>query len=147
MNLEGITAGLKNLFNPQPLVEALDGRNYEVNPGQFGASLGSLIAPPRKPTLQLISLTGFRDVFVAGIDGFDDTAEAKTAIQVVDHNTVALVSLDADDLGRRHEWMRSVNREANPFPFDQYQTPEAFLLALQMGFLPTENIIQLQKFA
>jgi hypothetical protein len=145
MNLESIIVSLKNLFTPQPLVEEVDGRKYAVSNDEYGAEVGRLIIPPSKPTLQLISLTGFRDAFVAGIDDFG--GEGKTAVQVIDHDTVALVSLEADENGQRHEWLRSTNRESNPFPFDAYQVPEAFLLSLQMGFLPTEEIIQLQRFA
>ena len=79
---------------------------------------------------------------MAKIDGFTESV-----VQVIDHNTVALIALKADENGQRHEWLRTVNQEKNPFPFEQYQTPEQFLLSLQMGFLPTEEVIQLQRLA
>jgi hypothetical protein len=144
MEIGKILDNLKNLFNHPPLVEVIGDRSYQVNPGPHGYSLGSLIVPPSKPTLQLISLTGFRDAIVAGIDDFGGD---KTAVQVIDHETVALVSLDGDENGQRHEYLRTRNTERNPFPFDQYQVPEQFLLSLQMGFLPTQEVIDLQKFA
>jgi hypothetical protein len=145
MDLASAVTNLKNLFNPQPLVEVIGDRNYAVKPSGYGASLGELIVPPAKPTLQLISLTGFRDAYIAGIDDFSEAG--KTAVQVIDHETVALVSLEADENGQRHKWLQTTNRESNPFPFDAYQVPEAFLLSLQMGFLPTEEVVQLQRFA
>jgi hypothetical protein len=135
-------AQIKNAFNPPPIVRKVDEREYKVRQTPNGPELSDLIIPPSKPTLQLNSLTGFRDAYVAKIDGF-----TASAVQVIDYNTVALVSLIADENGQRHEWLRTTNQEKNPFPFEHYQTPEAFLLSLQMGFLPTEEVIQLQKFA
>lgn len=133
---------LKQAFNPVPPTYKVDGREYMVRQTSDGPELGKLIVPPSKPTLQLNTLTGFRDAYVAKIDGFADSV-----VQVIDHNTVGLVALKADENGQRHEWMRSVNQEGNPFPFEQHQTPEQFLLSLQMGFLPTEEVIQLQRLA
>jgi len=131
------------VFKPQELVREVDGRSYKVRPDENGIALGDMILAPEKPTLKLKTLTGFVDAYKAGIDGFDD----KAAIHVVDHSTVALVSLAAGDDGRRHEWMRAVCEEVNPFPFDTYQVPEAFILSLQSGFLPTEETVRLQRLA
>jgi len=131
-----------DLLKPQALDHVVEGRHYVVEPESDGLKLGSLIVPPAKPTLQLATLSGFVDAYNSSIDEFKDAA-----IHVIDHSTVALISLKADDQGRRHEWLRTTNREVNPFPFGKYQDPESFIINLQSGFLPEEDIITLQRLA
>lgn len=135
---------LKGILKPNPITIDIADLTYEVDPGQHGPALGDLVAPPAKPALCLSSVTGFVDAYKAKIDDF---AGGKTAIHVIDYKTVALISLEADKFGRRHEWLRSTCREENPFPFDRYQITEDFLIKLQSGFLPDDNIIVLQRLA
>jgi hypothetical protein len=144
MDFKSILEHARTLLRPEPLDHIVDGRAYKVTPGPDGPEMGDIIAPPVASSLNLASLTGFVDAFNANIDNF---ASKKVAVHVVDHLTVTLTSLEADDFGRRHEWLRSTCREKNPFPFDTYQTPEMFLINLQSGFLPTEEVIQLQRLA
>lgn len=134
---------LKQAFKPDPVTITVNDREYSIVPGQNGPSLGSLVTPPAKHTLWLSSLTGFIDAFAAGIDDF----EGKVAVHVVDYRTVSLVSLQADEYGRRHAWLTAQCGESNPFKFDEYQVPESFLIGLQSGFLPTENVVSLQRLA
>jgi hypothetical protein len=146
------------LLHPKPeqtLVKEVEGFFYKVEPNgppngpAAGLALGAQIvkphpvAPVAKPTLKVVTLTGLVAAFKAGIDGFPP----KVAIQVIDPVTVALLSLEADEYGRRHEWVRAICGEATPFQFDSFQNPEKFLIDLQSSFLPTENVIALQKLA
>jgi hypothetical protein len=135
---------LKVSFLPPTITKKVNEREYKVVQTPNGPQLGDLIVPPIAPALLVKSLSGFRDAYIAGLDGFDPKT---TAVQVINHEDVALVSIDADENGLRHHYLRAQNAEENPFPFDSYQVPEAFLLSLQCGFLPTENIVQLQLFA
>lgn len=114
---------------------------YKVVPGEHGPMLGGVIEPPASPTLGLRTLTGFVDAVHAGIDEFGSDA----AVCVEDHRTVALLSMRADVYGRREAWLRATCKEENPFKFGEHQTPEQFIIALQSSFLPTENILKLQK--
>jgi hypothetical protein len=141
---DSIVEKIKTALHPQPVDVQIDGRNYRVKTGPYGIELGEQILAPVTPGLQLNSLSGFRDAYLAGVDEF---GAGKTVVQVVDYNTVELVSVEPEETGVRRSFLRSMNLEKNPFPFDSYQTPEQFLLSLQMGFLPTEEVIQLQKFA
>lgn len=131
---------LTNLHDQRPITAAVGGADYRVNADR---TLGAVIAPPDKPTLKLVTLTGFVDAYNAKIDSFP----AKVAVQVRDHLNVDLVSLEADEVGRRHVWLTATCPEVNPFPFDTYQVPEMFLINLQSGFLPTENVVSLQVLA
>ncbi|MEO6982141.1 MAG: hypothetical protein ABI072_03390, partial [Edaphobacter sp.] len=130
-------------LKPSTIVKEVDGRTYRVEPGEDGETLAGLVAPPESPVLALKTLTGFVDAFNANIDDFPE----EVAVQVVDHLTVQLVSMKADAYGRRQRWLSAVCVDKNPFPFDEYVNPEKFLLALQGGFLPTENVISLQRLA
>jgi hypothetical protein len=145
MDMQDIIDSANKLFYPAPIYCIVDDRKYAIRHTEEGPELSALIVPPAKPTLALCSLSGFRDAYEAGIDDF--LVSGKTAVQVINHETVALISLEADEFGRRHEFLRSTNRESSLFPFNSYQAPEQFLLSLQMSFLPTEEVIQLQRFA
>ncbi len=134
---------LKSSFHPPVATYMVGSRHYSVKQTANGPELAGLVMLPTTPPLVLNSLTGFRDAYLA----MEPSIDAATAVQVIDYNTVALVALEVDESGRREEWLRATNQERNPFPFGEYQTPEAFLLSLQMGFLPTENVVQLQRFA
>jgi len=130
-------------LKPSTIVKEVNGVTYSVTPGANGEALGDIVAPPESPYLSLRTLTGFVDAFNAKIDEFPETV----AVHVVDHINVQLLSLRDDGFGRRHRWLSAVCQEKNPFPFDEYVIPEKFLLALQSGFLPTEEVIKLQRLA
>lgn len=134
------------LVKPQQLDHVVDGEHYKVIPSEDGISLGDHIRKPgpvAKPTLKIVTVTGFVDAFKAKLDELP----TRVAAHVVSPTEVALVSLDADEFGRRHEFVKATCADRNAFPFDQYVNPEQFILALQSGFLPTENVIALQKLA
>ncbi|SEG56023.1 hypothetical protein SAMN05421819_3539 [Bryocella elongata] len=143
-DLEKTLDAVYRLFKPQPLDHTVEGRHYKVLPTEYGLEIQGQIVPPAAPVVSLTSLSGFIDAYGAGVDGF--SAE-ETAVHVVDHLTVQLVSLRADEYGRRKVYLQAVCDEVNPFPFDSYLQPETFLLKLESGFRPTDNVIALQKLA
>jgi hypothetical protein len=134
----------------QTLVKEVEGYHYEVVPSEEGLQLGKQIvkphprAPIAKPTLNVATLTGLVAAFKAKIDEFPAT---KVGVHVIDPLTVALVSLDADEYGRRHEYVRATCGEKTPFQFETFQQTEQFLISLQSSFLPDENVIALQRIA
>jgi hypothetical protein len=143
---------LVGLLHPEPeqtVVKEIEGFFYKVEPSEDGLKVGAQIvkphpvAPVAKPTLKVQTLTGLVAAFNSKIDEFPE----KVGLHVIDPLTVALVSLDADEYGRRHEWVRAVCGEATPFQFGVYQDAERFLIDIQSSFLPTDNVIALQKVA
>jgi hypothetical protein len=141
-----------DLLHPKPeqtLVKEVDGYSYQVVPNANGIQIGPQIvkphprAPIAQPTLSVQTLSGLVDAYKAKIDEFP----AKVGVHVIDHLTVALVSLAADEYGRRHEWVRAKCGEEAPFKFGEFQKTERFLIDLQSSFLPTENVIALQRIA
>lgn len=134
---------LLGLLKPKhPVVHQVHDATYKVN---SDGTLGDLVreaTPVDKPTLELSTLTGFVEAYKAKLDGFE-----KSVVQVVDHRTVRLIALEGDTFGRRHEWLRAVCLEENPFVFGEYHKPENFLINLHQGFIPTEEVIQLQRLA
>ena len=140
------------LLHPKPeqtVVTEIDGFHYKVVPTENGLQVGDQIvkphprAPIAKPTLRLQTLRGFVAAHAARVDGFG----VETAVHVVDPTTVSLISLKADEYGRRHEFLRAECAEANNFAFGQYMASEKFLIDLQAAFLPTDNVVALQRVA
>jgi hypothetical protein len=137
--LEFIT-GLKD---SRPITETVGEATYAVKSDR---TLGEVIRPPApiaKPTLALATLNGFVDAIAAKVDEFPADA---VAIHVESYSSVALVSLKADEFGRRHVWLRAKHEEVNPFRFERYyESPEDLLIALQGSFLPSDNLTNLLR--
>jgi hypothetical protein len=95
------------------------------------------IAPVATPVLSLTTLSGLVTAFKANLDGF--TVLGPSAVQVESFDSVALVSLQADEWGRRHVWARAKSTEVNPFKFGEYMDPEMFLITAQAGFMPIDG--------
>lgn len=95
------------------------------------------VAPVATPVLKLSTLSGLVAAFTAKLDGFD--GKGASAVQVESYNSVAIVSLAADEWGRRQVWARTTCTEENPFPFDSYIDQEQFLIKAQAGFMPIDG--------
>ena len=136
---------LLGLLKPKnPITHEVHDQPYKVCvDGTLGAAV--LDVPPLESALFSVeTLAGFVDAFRADIDKFSGL---RPGIHVLNHRTVSLVALDGDRFGRRHEWLRATCQEAQPFVFGEYQAPEKFLITLQQGFLPTEEVVSLQRLA
>jgi hypothetical protein len=131
---------LSSLFRKErPVTHEVNGDSYAV---KADGTLGEYVRKPlptppiAAPTLNLMTLTGFVDACKAKIDAFP---EATVAVQIGDYRNVRLVSLMADEHGRRHVWLEAVASNENPFAFETYIEPEPFLISLQKGFAPSQN--------
>ena len=148
MEVVGVLDWFKKLNKTRrPVTVDVAGVNFAVKQdGTLGEPVRPVIpiAPVATPVLSLATLTGLVAAFNAKVDGFD--ALGASAVQVESFDSVALVSLRADEWGRRHVWARAKSTEANGFPFNEYQDSEPFMVKLQGGFVPddtTENLLRL----
>lgn len=128
----------------RPSTVVIDGDTYGLNADR---TLGAYVrkplpqAPPTAPVLPLRTLSGFVAAFGANIDEFP----GEVAVQVESHDSVALVSMRQDQYGQRHVWMRAKAPEENAFRFGNHYQIEEFLIALQAGFLPSENVTAISR--
>jgi hypothetical protein len=126
----------------QSVTTVVDGKTYAI---RHDRTLGDYVRPPAPlaaPLLPLQTLTGLVAAYNANIDQFP---AAEVAVQVESFDSVALVSLRADEFGRRHVWTRAKHVNENPFRFGAYLQIEEFLIALQAGFLPSDNVTALSR--
>lgn len=123
-------------------VEVVDEQPYALKPdGTLGAPVRPLLPQWEKPTLELGSLSGLVNVYVAAIDGFPSDA-GSVGIHIVDYKTVELISLQADEYGRRHVWARARHKDEVPFKFNEYYQPEKFLIDFRSSFLFNDEAIK-----
>jgi hypothetical protein len=141
MELVGILDWFKKLNKDRRPVTVQVGENtFAVNvDGTLGSPVHPVlpIAPIATPVLQLSTLSGLVDAFTANLDGF--ASLGASAVQVESFDTVSLVSLAADEWGRRQVWARAKSAEINPFKFGEYMNPEMFLITAQAGFMPIDG--------
>jgi hypothetical protein len=86
----------------EPVTTVIDGKTYAIRENR---TLGDYVRPPadlEAPTLNVVTLSGFVDAYNANIDEFP----AGVAVQAENFDSVALVSMKADEFGRRHVWLR-----------------------------------------
>ncbi len=132
----------KSLNRPErPVTVSVGKDTFAVNQdGTLGAAVHPVlpVAPVATPVLNLSTLTGLVGAFVADVDGFNHEKGA-FAVQVESFDSVAIVSLAADEWGRRHVWARAESTEVNPFRFGEFMDPEMFMITAQAGFMPIEG--------
>lgn len=134
----------ERLRGPKPAVETVNGQPYALKPdGTLGEPVRELAPQFVKPVLSVSTLSGMVEAFKAGLDGV--ASNAKVAFHVVSPTQVDLVSLEADDFGRRHVWAQAVHRQDCPFRFDVYMDTEPFLIAFRASFLFNDNAVKIQR--
>jgi hypothetical protein len=117
--------------------------SYRLKASAFGRELGDLIEPPRRQKLEVSTLTGFLDAMCA--IGYDPAAYL---VHVEDHLKVAVKSTVTDIYGKRETLLKAEYTPQTAFVFDQYYTdPQRFIIALQVAFLETEELLHLIKVA
>ena len=139
MEIVKVLDWFKSLSKPNnPVTVEVPGESYRVNAdGTLGEVVRHVIpvAPVATPVLDLYTLSGLVAAVKADVDSF--TEKKRFAIQVEVYNRVALISLAADEWGRRHVCARAKAAEIHPFQFGEYMDPETFLITAQAGFLPS----------
>ena len=93
-------------------------------------------ADPLIPKVEVRTLTGLVDLITNGLDGFD---KHKYAIHVESFQKVSLVSLHADDRGRRQLLVEATPVKFETFAFGQWHSQEDFAIALQARFCDTPD--------
>lgn len=141
MDVVSVLDWFTKLNRPErPVTIEVGGGHYTVKPdGTLGEPVKPVlpIAPVAQPVLELSTLSGLVKAFTANVDGF--SGKGASAVQVESYKSVAIVSLEADEWGRRHVWARAVCQEQNPFPFAEYRDPEEFLILAQAAFMPIDG--------
>lgn len=145
-----ITTALEYLFgrlkDVRPVTVTVSGQDYAVRAdGTVGDPIRELRPIPtiENPTVEVKTLSGLVAAVTAGIDKVDAT---EVAFRVADIYTVEVVSLVADEFGRRHVWARAKHQPETKFVFDKYYTsPEEFIIALRASFFFNEDAVKVQQ--
>jgi hypothetical protein len=133
---------LSKLQTPKnPATVEVNEQHYAVRAdGTLGDPVRELAPRWDKPTFQVHTLSGLAELIDAKVDEFPE----HVAVHVVDHLTVQLVSLSADEFGRRHVYAEAKHVEGTQFKFNQFQDAEDFLIAFRRSFLFNEEAVKVQ---
>jgi hypothetical protein len=126
-------------------ITALNGDifTYKNKATEYGRELGELIVPPRPQPLAVTTLTGFVDALKAG-----EYDAAKHLVHVEDYLTVTLKDRATDQWGWRTTRISAKHTPTGAFMFDHYYSDlPKFIIALQVAFIPTEEILYLIKLS
>ena len=117
---------------------------YRNNPTEYGRELGEILSPPRVSVLQVGTLTGFCDALEAGAY----KRPTDYFIHVENYLNVALKERTVDAWGQRTTHIQATHTPIDAFKFDQYYAdPQKFIIALQVAFLQTEELLYLTRLA
>lgn len=135
---------LKSIFeklkDKRPVFETVDGQPYAVQAdGTLGQPIRPLAPQWSFPTLRVRTLSALVEAYEKGIDGLE---KKDVAFLVSNYDSVQLVSLKADDYGRRHIWADASHTQETPFNFGQYYLPEAFYIAFRASFHLTDAALK-----
>jgi hypothetical protein len=146
----GVKEVLEYLFGrvkaERPVTVHVDSQAYAVrSDGTLGDPIRELRPIPtiEHPTVEVKTLSGLVAAVNAGIDKVDPAA---VAFRIPDIYTVEVVSLVADEFGRRHVWARAQHKPETKFEFDKYyQSPESFLIAFRSSFDFNDEAVKVQQ--
>lgn len=128
----------------RPVTVPVGDQIYAVeSDGTLGDPVRALAPQWDKPTLEVKTLSGLVGAVNAGLDGVD---LANVAFRVADIYTVEVVSLVADDFGRRHVWALARHTPETKFEFNKYYTnPEQFIIAFRAAFYFNDEATKVQQ--
>jgi hypothetical protein len=151
---EAVKSGVKDVLEylfgrlkaERPVSVHVDNQAYAVrSDGTIGDPIRELRPIPtiENPKGEVKTLSGLVSAVNAGIDGVDP---AKVAFRVADIYTVEVVSLVADEFGRRHVWARAKHQPETSFTFNKYyDSPESFIIAFRAAFYFNDEATKVQQ--
>jgi hypothetical protein len=102
------------------------------------------VKEPRPERITASTLKGFVDLIGAKVEKFDPES---VIVHIVDHTVVELKATTSDKWGRRQVFAAAEMPEIKGLTFDQYYDHEAFMIALQVNFVPNEDLERLLRLA
>jgi len=138
---------IEYLFNrlkdKQQVTHKVGDQDYAVkSDGTLGLPVRALEPQWDKPTFAVGTLSALKELWDAKVDGFGDDV----GLHVADYLTVHLLSLKADDYGRRHIYATAVHKNETPFKFGVYLEAEQFLIDMRTSFLFDDEAVKLHSF-
>lgn len=131
------------LKGPGPITHVVGGQPYAIKAdGTLGEPVRQLPPQWTKPTLEVSTVSGLVGAYKAKID---DLPETGVAFHIVSPTRVNILSLTADEFGRRHVWASAQHTQECPFKFGHYMDAEAFLIAFRSSFYFNDNAVKIQK--
>lgn len=134
---------LSKLQTPKnPVTVEVNQQQYAVKPdGTIGDAVRDLAPQWDKPTFVVHTLSALKELWEAKLDDFPEDV----ALHVGDHLAVNMVSLKADEFGRRHVFALATHIEEVPFAFGKFMPAEKFLIDLRTSFLFNDNAVKIQQ--
>lgn len=134
---------LSKLQTPKnPVTVEVNGQHYAVEAsGTLGQPVRDLAPQWQKPVFKVSTLSALKCLFEAKLDDFPETV----GLHVADYRTVRLVSLKADEFGRRHVYAEAVHEAETPFKFNLYLPAEEFLIGLRASFYYNDEAVKVQQ--
>jgi hypothetical protein len=127
-----------------PVSKEIAGQHYAVQAnGTLGAPIRPLAPQWEYPTLKVSSLDGLIAAYTAKLDNLP----TEVAVRIVDYLRVELISLKADEYGRRHVWASATYLDETPFTFGKFYTPEEFLIDFRSSFYFNDQAVNVQRLA
>lgn len=131
------------LKDVKPVTHKVGEQEYAVTAeGTLGAPVRALAPQWDKPTLKVITLSEIKALCEAELDDFD---AKKVGLHVANYNTVRLVSLKADEFGRRHVYAQAEHTIETPFRFGVFTDAEKFLIDFRTSFYFDDEAVKVQS--
>jgi hypothetical protein len=120
------------LKDVRPVTVDLAGQVYAVRgDGTLGDPVRALAPQWEKPVLNVSTLGALAAAVKWRVDDFEPDM---TVLHVTDYDMVELVSIKADEFGKRHIYARAHYTKETPFVFNQFWPVEKFLIDFRASF-------------
>ncbi|MBS1803546.1 MAG: hypothetical protein JST28_09265 [Acidobacteria bacterium] len=131
------------LKDERPVTTKVGDQDYAVKAdGTLGEPIRQLKPQFEKPTFNVATLAGLKGLVDAKLDEFPQ----EVGLHIATYRQVDLVSLRADEFGRRHVYATALHKVETPFVFDKYYaSPEDFLIPFRASFYFDDNAAKVQQ--
>jgi hypothetical protein len=128
----------------RPVTHKVGDQEYAVTAqGTLGEPVRAVKPQFEAPTFAVSTLAGLAALVANGVDAFD---KGSVGVHIASHLRVDLVSLKADDFGRRHIYASATHQQETPFVFGKYYaSPEEFLIPFRASFYFDDNAVKVQQ--
>ena len=116
----------------------------EIGEHSYTARPVHLVVPPDLAGVGLMTLTGLVDWIEARPDKMNPD---EWILQVISHETVALIRRATDIYGRRTMLAKTVLEDGTPFAFGRFMDREEFIIGLQTRFVATSDLEEVLRLS
>lgn len=140
--LEVVKYLMERLKDKREAVAEVNGQPWSLT---SQGTIGEPILPYAKPEPEAVACATLEGLLAIYRSKMDNLEQERVAFSIDSYNKVSVVSLDADQFGRRRVYARASHTHEAPFEFGKYFLPEKFRIDFQASFYLNDDAMKVLR--